>query len=611
VDRKYQKSKVWLCCALALMLISAIAVSLIQTAGGAVKMKDLRWETSPGLEMSGLLFVPEGATAENKAPAVVVSHGMYNNREMQDANYVELSRRGFVVLSMDMYSHGWSDNVADVGTVATGMYQAAKMLAGLDYVDAARIGITGHSLGGMSANAAVQMDEAFGTGYIAAVLLNSADATYKSAETEDWANVYGGRDVGIVAPRYDEFFFADVDEAGQATPPRDFLKYANAQSFLNFGSAPAGEARAAETVYRETVDGGEALRVIYNPNITHPWSHFSKRSTTATIEFFDAALGAPNPIAATSQVWQWKEAFNFLGLIGFGIFLVPFTILMTRLRFFQSLATSKVVAIRETNRAGKAWFWGTLGAGAVFATLAYVPILTGLNSFTYSKDPWPQSSPYGVATWALACGLFTLAMLTAFYFLFLRKNNISLAERGVAMPWKQLGKTVLLALATVGAAYACVFLADYFFKADFRLWVLAVKAFPPGVIWVSLFPPLVFLLVFYIMASIAANSINFVKITKKGGEREWVNTALLAAFNVAPAVILLLVQYIGFFSSGFMAVPTGNMVLLWLIPLLVILPASTVISRKIYRVTNNPYLPGLINGVVITLIACSNTLTWT
>ena len=30
------------------------------------------------------MLVPQTATAQNKAPAIVVSHGWYNNREMQD-----------------------------------------------------------------------------------------------------------------------------------------------------------------------------------------------------------------------------------------------------------------------------------------------------------------------------------------------------------------------------------------------------------------------------------------------------------------------------------------------------------------------------------------------
>ncbi len=37
---------------------------------------------------------------------------------------------------------------------------------------------------------------------------------------------------------------------------------------------------------------------------------------------------------------------------------------------------------------------------------------------------------------------------------------------------------------------------------------------------------------------------------------------------------------------------------------------TTILSRKIFRETGNPYLPGIINGILVTLIACSNTLTW-
>lgn len=85
---------------------------------------------------------------------------MFNNREMQDANFVELSRRGYVVLAMDMFSHGNSENVPNIGVLETGMYEAVKMLSTINYVDTAKIGITGHSLGGMSCNVAIEEDNA-------------------------------------------------------------------------------------------------------------------------------------------------------------------------------------------------------------------------------------------------------------------------------------------------------------------------------------------------------------------------------------------------------------------------------------------------------------------
>ena len=124
---------------------------VVQTDFGKVTIKDLRFETESGHQMSALLFVPDNATPENQAPAIVCSHGWYNNRDA-DLNYVEYARRGFVVLSIDMYGHGNSDNLPagdwwKPENNANGMYDAVKMMAKLPFVDAERIGVTGHSNG--------------------------------------------------------------------------------------------------------------------------------------------------------------------------------------------------------------------------------------------------------------------------------------------------------------------------------------------------------------------------------------------------------------------------------------------------------------------------------
>jgi len=606
-----KNAKISLYVAIALMLVSMIGASLVQNSAGAVTVKDLRWETTSGFKMSGLLFVPKGVSGQNKAPAIVTSHGMFNNREMQDANFVELSRRGFVVLSMDMFSHGNSESVPNIGILTTGMYEAVKMMASLHYVDTKRIGITGHSLGGMSSNAAIELDNSAPERLISAVLLNSADAIYKDAQSNQFTDVYGGRDVGVVAVKYDEFFMKDVDHNGAQTSPRDYMQYANAQSFLHFGTDPAGQDhRAADTLYRQTIDGQDAIRVIYNPNITHPWSHFSKRSTTATIEFFDAALGAPDPLPSGNQIWQVKEFFNLVGLVGFAMFVVCFAIWMTHTPYFSSLRAKERVAPAEITNKGKLWFWGMQAASVAFGALLYVPLLTGVKSFTFAKDPWPQSQTWGIGLWALFCGLFAVLLMVVFYYISGKKNGLDLEQRGVKIPMRKLGKSILLAVIVTSVSYAWVFLGDYFFHTDFRIWVLAVKAFGSDKLLVALFPYAVLFLVFFIANSVAVNSFNFNNIGVKNGKREWINTAILAITNTLPVVILLLLQYISFFSTGYLLFPKANMQVVWLIPFLVTLPVTAIMARKVYRVTNNPYLPGIINGILITVMSCSNTLTW-
>lgn len=90
-----------LCISIVLMLLSCLATMAIQTDFGGVTVTEINWVTENGHTMNGWLFVPDTATAENPAPAIVTSHGMYNNKGMQDLNFVELSRRGYVVLAQE------------------------------------------------------------------------------------------------------------------------------------------------------------------------------------------------------------------------------------------------------------------------------------------------------------------------------------------------------------------------------------------------------------------------------------------------------------------------------------------------------------------------------
>lgn len=600
MEKVKKAAKKWLCISIALMLLSAIAVSFIQTDGGKVSMKDLKIETDDGYAMSCYLFLPDSASAESPAPAVVTSHGYLNNKEMQDANYVELARRGYVVLAIDQPMHGNSENHSSAS--ANGVYQGALALSRMPFVDASRIGVTGHSMGGGSCNSAVAQDSQNETRIISAVLLNCADATYKDADG-NYTDVYGSRDVGILAAQYDEFFHKFTDDGGIAREAPYFLSGRNAQSFLNFGADPDGlETRAAYQVYRQQVDGEEAIRVIYNPDIIHPWSHFSAKSTASTIEFFEEAFGAPNPIAASSQMWQFKEAFNFVGVIGFVVFLVSFATLMLYTPAFASLRAETVVQPAEvTDKKGKIWFWGSLAAGALFSMLIYRWILKVGTSM-----PVAQTESMGIGLWACLCGLFTILSMVVFYFAYGKKHGLDLAERGVKLPLKKLAKTVLLAAIVAAVTYGCVFVADYFFKADFRIWTLAIKAFEADKLGNALAYIWLFL-VFYVAASVSVNCFNYNTVC--GKKHAWVNGLVVALFAALPAIVLPAAQYITYFTSKAMLWPASAMHVLWLFPVILILFASALVSRCLYKVTKNPYLAGIISAIIITLITVTNTCT--
>ena len=595
MEKVKSQAKKWLCISIALMLLCCIVVSAVQTSSGKVDMQELMFETDAGYTMSAYIFIPEGVNADNPAPAIVTSHGYLNNKEMQDANYVELARRGFVVLAIDQPCHGDSEILA-INT-ASGVYQGALALSRMPFVDAERIGVTGHSMGGKSCNAAIASDNAADEQVIAAVLLNCADATYVD-EDGNWANVYGNRDVGIMAAKYDEFFHMYTDAQGIFREAPYFLAGVNSQSFLNFGVDPAGlEARVADTVYYQEIDGKEAMRVIYNPNIIHPWSHFSARATAAVIDFFTEALDAPNPIASSNQVWQWKEAFNFVGLVGFAIFVCAFGTMMLYTPTFESLRAAEVVQpAKVKDGKGKRWFWLSLIAGALFAMLIYRWILK-----TGTAMKVDQTEAMGLGLWSTLCGVFTILSMVIFYYCYGKKNGMDLAELGVKISLKKLGLSALLAAIVVVVSYGCIFVADYFFYADFRIWTLTLKAFEAPILK---YLPYGFLFVaYYVSNSVATNCFNYNNI---GGKFNGIIVAVMAAL---PALVLPWIQYITYYSTGAMKWAGSAMHILWLFPIVLILFASTIMNRVLYKVTKNPYIAGIINAAIITLLTITNTCT--
>ncbi|MCA1011501.1 alpha/beta hydrolase family protein [Halobacillus halophilus] len=619
--RKVKKSTKYLVISLVLCLVSMIGAYSFQTSGTDVEIKDMEWETPSGHLMSALLFKPKGVSEENPAPGIVTSHGWYNTREMQDLNNIELSRRGYVVVSIDMYGHGNSDPVKpeEWPVRGTGMYDAVELMADFPYVDKEKIGVTGHSNGARAANWSVLTDnkKPEDERLISSVLLVANDAMYTDASGEPlhWSqrtgdqaftNVYGSRDVGIVAAKYDEFFFRSIQEGGNVTPPREYIHTDYAQSFLHFGADPSNisDERESYKVYEKEINNQESMRVIYNPTQIHPWNHFSKNVVSSLLGYFDESIGAPESIESSNQIWQWKVFFNLLGLIGFFMFVVSFTKVMLNTNVFKSLKASEPAAPGQAPRGvGKLWFWGGLIVTAVISGWSYL----ALYNWSMENRPafFPQAPVFYIGIWSAVMGVVTLAILFISYKLFSKKDGLDLKKSGVILSWNTLWKTILLSLIVVSSAFGLVFIADYFFTTDYRIWVIAIKAFSPDKLLIAL-KYLPFYLLFYVANSIAVNSFNYVV----NGKREWINTALMALFNGIGPLVIVVIQYVHFFIEGDVYFTNLSSIIgIWLFPIIIIIPLAAIITRKIYRVTRNPYLGGIIYAIIVTVMLVTNTLT--
>ena len=351
-----KNTKILLCAALALILLGSVLAGVFNSGNGAVKVSRISFDGGHG-KLSGLLYMPKDASADNPKPTIIVTHGYLNSAEMQDANAIELSRRGFVVLALDQYDHGHSkldhDVYADTSFFgvwlpfwANSMNDAVQYMYDQPYVlkDAdgnGILGVTGHSMGGFSSTMALAMDEQqaaeSGVKKVFAGLTEGSDFMYTAFVGIDAAAadaLGGGRTMGKVAAQYDEFFFNDPTVEGGTVRRKDFVSVPDGMTFLQL--TEPGEANK----WYDTSDGGK--RIVYEPAQTHPWNHFSKTTTANAISFYQTAFADYasylKDIAPENQIWQWKECCECVALVGFVMLIIAVATILLSLPFFSNAA---------------------------------------------------------------------------------------------------------------------------------------------------------------------------------------------------------------------------------------------------------------------------------
>ena len=548
---------------LALILGGSWLAHAIQTANG-VKVEDVRFAGDGGITQSGLLYLPPTATAKTPAPAVLASHGYINTREMQSAFAIELARRGFVVLAMDMTGHGYSQG--SVGSHDFGGPAALRYLQGRPEVDRSNIGLEGHSMGGgpVLAAAVAQPD-----GYRSIVLEGSTPGLLGAKAPEN------PRNLAVVFGQYDEFapLMWQVPRGSQVATAERLMAL--------FGTTgPVQEAKLYGSVEQGTA------RVLYNPPITHPWEHFSRSGVAPAIHWFQRTLpGAASPLEPNDQIWLWKEVGTGIAFGGFCLLLLGVFEVLLGVGPFRAL---NVPAEPVAARRGGRWWLAFLLTAAVPAATFFLFMKLGQAFFPMRLFPqWIQNQ---LVVWALLNAIITLVLGLA-----LRGGRPTFTHR-----W---GLSVAIALVTVGVGYLSLVLVDAVWKVDYRFWVLGLKPLD-GPHALIMLPYLVLWSAFFLVA-IRALAMN---LAVRGEGFLWSLGAAKAAMALG-FVALLAVQYGSLFSSGVLAIPgepLNTIVAIQFVPLLALVGA---IGALTYRRTNS-YAPGaLICALVVSWYVTAGTAT--
>ena len=393
------KKRKFLIIALGLILVGSLFAQIFNTSFYKTDVERINFSTETG-KLSGLLYKPDGASSEDPRPTIITTHGYLNSGEMQDAGAIELSKRGYVVLALDMYDHGHSINRTDYDPSGAffsfwpnSIYDAVQYMYDEDYVlkdnnDNGIIAVAGHSMGGFSSTMAMVKDEQdfaeSGIRKIHAGLTMGSDylwTSYLEVDAAAATQAIGPRIAGKVAAHYDDFFFDPAAaEAGKTVVYKDYVETEPGQTYL-------GNPENAESgTFYELENGGR--RIIYTPLEIHPWNHFSTATTANQIDFYNTAFegyNSPNQelvsLESNSQTWRYKEIFEFVALIGFFMLMFPLVSYIIKLPFFSQAKTDKKPALEGANSVrDKIMYWAVVLVGSLFPAYFFPALMNKSGS---------------------------------------------------------------------------------------------------------------------------------------------------------------------------------------------------------------------------------------
>lgn len=568
----------WTLAIAGIVLIAAggLLAHLTQTSGG-IKITDLRFTGDKGNTMSALLYVPPNATAKTPAPGILAVHGYINSRETQDGFAIEFARRGYVVLALDQTGHGYSDPPAFAN--GFGGPDGLAYLRGLDIVDKANIGLEGHSMGGWTILAAAT---AMPNDYKAMVLEGSSTGKPFAADgTPTWP-----RNLALVFAQYEEFSTLMWGETNAKDVPK------SPKLWALFGTAGPVE---PGNIHGDIAQG--TARVLHTPAMTHPAEHISHEAIGYSLDWFARTLQGGTPRPADDQIWFRKELGTLIALLGFVALVIGmFDGLLEAAIFSRLILPEPVDGTLPEPTAPRGGRWAVaLVLSTLIPALTYYPAFTLAGNYLKPSSILPQGITNQIVVWALVNAAIALALMP------LAPKRAR--RHGIT------GLSAAIAVLSVIAGYAALWLADFAFKIDFRFWIVALKLMSGK--QALMFLTYVFPITAFFVIALHVMHRNFSTMSAGRGSVYLTNiSALTLGF-----VVLLGLQYGALFVVGHLidpaptlitSVPLNTIVAIQFVPLLAVV---AVIATFTWRRTGSSLPGALISGLLVTWYVVAGTAT--
>jgi len=549
----------------------------------------------------------------------------------------------------------------------SGVYDALEYLRTLHFVDKTRIGLTGHSMGSRRTGHTCYLDcgyftkndllinilyDHFGQTFteaeinqdadeLAAARLNVDQLAHYNELREEAIEYYntrvkalclvgsaaelvgllqevtvGGHQVmrncqvnyGIVDGAFDfnynDYITRDTTKEAWHTAGADAeLSTWYALDDVNATSKTLGNIETASVLdsaeLKEAVEN-RCVRMFTLNKETHSKNFFSAATTSDLVKFFEQTLGYNGgelgsadaaPIDAYNSVFMWSELFNLFAMLFMVGAVVCLAAVLLKGEFFAPCVAPLVSDGAKTVNKKKYWLFALLGIAVEFYAIylangVFVPGLPNIAWLPFFPSWWLTFIFIGV----LSLG----AVLTLGIQYATDRKNFSLKALNIRMNFVKILKTVLLGAILLAFAYFTLVLVLDLFNEDYRFW-MAVFGEMKIEYWRFVWRFTLCMVPFFLFIGASTN------YTIREDMPEWKDTLITIVVNSLGVYLCCIVNWMMLVGKN----------VLWstfisTYGILIIVPITVYITRKMYKLTNSIWLGAITNAFLVAWSFCSS-----
>ena len=575
--KKNRTTWILLIIALVLMLGGSLLGSWINTGAGAATVSDVTIQTTNGYQISAYLYTPKTASATNPAPAVVLFHGLNNQKDYMSNTALEFARRGYVVLSADQTGHGMSTGAN--GDDGYGGPDALAYVYSLSNVDKNNIGLIGMSQGGFGSVTAAA--GALPSDYSSIFYMESECTAPGNPDMTPCANLKNvAFNIGEVTELGGMVF---VGRGSQAPTSMVIQPVFNTKDPIKVGQ-----------VYGSIADG--TARILYQPWEDHAGSTDSPAAIGNAIDWMQKTLKGGIALPPSDQIWGWKLFGTALALFGALLFLFPMGALLLQTAHFKSLAEP---VPEYKGLKGIGWWIGALITTALGPVL-YLGIFQGMffGAWVPASTFWPQNFTNIYMVWSVFVGVISIALILLNHFVFTKKQgataeNYGLTSAGKGLDWEKIGKSLLLAILILLPVYCILAFVNGVLRVDFRAWVVALMPMNAAR-FTAFLDYLVPFAIYFIPQAILFAGFLRVNSGKASLRREMITNSIMLTLGAAVWLLLMYVPIMAgtpsiITGSGMLGPMAAGMGAIYYIPLIVLWPLAACLYTYFFCKTGRVY----------------------